>query len=186
MNKLITSFYKLLDIVVAGILLLMTIFVFSNIVARYVFGQSLGWSDEASRYLYIWLIFLGALIAYRENNHLGVDMFVQKCSVKGKKILYVVNNIIIIFVLGLFLVGIVQYVLLTVDQFSPALDLPLAYVYVSGLISIAGMTIITATHLYRFFTHQVTEEQLILISGEDEDQVKEATKGNIEKGADQE
>lgn len=183
MKFLLKSLFKFLDVFESILLGLMTLFVFSNVVARYVFGQSFGWTDEAARYLFIWMIFIGALIAYKDNSHLGVDVVVGRLSLKGKRIFYVLNNVCILLILILFSVGAVKYVSLTAQQHSSALSLPLSYVYASGLIAIVGMAVITASRLYRFFTHQVNEDQMILISSEESDKFEEATNGNSAEGA---
>jgi TRAP-type C4-dicarboxylate transport system permease small subunit len=55
----------------------MVILVFGNVVARYVLNASIGWSEEVSRFMLIWLTFLGAVIAYMRNEHLGLDVLIQ-------------------------------------------------------------------------------------------------------------
>ncbi|WP_459980140.1 TRAP transporter small permease, partial [Paenibacillus sp. YK5] len=74
----------------------MTIFVFGNVVLRYVFNTGLTWSEELSRFLFIWMIFLGSILGLKDNEHLGVDMMVKKLSYKGKKICFVVSNLLIL------------------------------------------------------------------------------------------
>lgn len=55
-------------------LLFSTIIVFLNVVLRYVFNASLHWVDELARYLFIWLIWIGADFALREKRHLRIGM----------------------------------------------------------------------------------------------------------------
>lgn len=173
---------KLLDMVLAVLLSIMSILVFSNVIMRYVFNSALTWTDEAARYLYIWVIFCGALIAYRENSHLGVDFLVQKLSIKGKKTLFFINNLIILFILGLFIVGAWSYVMITRDQWSPALDIPLGIVYISGLLSVGGMIIVTLHNLFRLATNRISDAELVLTSEEDSEIVEGAIGGGADKG----
>ncbi len=55
---------------------LMVIIVFSNVVARYFLNSSLAWSEEISRFMLIWLAFLGSYLAFVRNEHLGLDLLV--------------------------------------------------------------------------------------------------------------
>lgn len=47
--------------------------VFGNVVSRYVFGNSLNWSEEIARYLMIWITYLGAGLAMREGQHVAIE-----------------------------------------------------------------------------------------------------------------
>lgn len=68
-------------------LLVSTIIVFLNVVLRYVFSASLHWVDEAARYMFLWLIWIGADFALREGKHLRIDMLVE--MFKGKTRVYI-------------------------------------------------------------------------------------------------
>lgn len=48
-----------------------------QVTCRYVLGSPLVWSEEASRYLYIWVCYLGAPIALRRGNHIAITLFVD-------------------------------------------------------------------------------------------------------------
>ncbi|HYL79996.1 MAG TPA: TRAP transporter small permease, partial [Candidatus Acidoferrum sp.] len=62
-----------------GIALFAAIFVIMvlQVTCRYVLGSPLVWSEEASRYLYIWACYLGAPIALRRGNHIAITLFVD-------------------------------------------------------------------------------------------------------------
>ena len=60
------------------LLLISTIIVFMNVVLRYVFSASLHWVDEAARYMYLWLIWVGADFALREGRHLRIGMIADR------------------------------------------------------------------------------------------------------------
>lgn len=58
----------------ASLLAAMSVLVFGNVVGRYVFGTSLAWVEEASRYMMIWCAFLGAGLALRAGAHVAVEL----------------------------------------------------------------------------------------------------------------
>ncbi len=78
MKKMSRTFTRIVNVSMAGALLLMAILVFGNVVLRYLFNTGITWSEEAARFLFVWLTFLGAVGALNENQHLGVDLVLKK------------------------------------------------------------------------------------------------------------
>jgi TRAP-type C4-dicarboxylate transport system permease small subunit len=77
----------------------MVIMVFGNVVLRYGFNSGITISDEMSRYCFIWLTYIGAMIAMREKGgHLGVDTLVKHLPVGGKKACLFVSEMLMLFV----------------------------------------------------------------------------------------
>ena len=64
------------EILLAVLLLIMSIVTFTQVITRYVFFYSLPWSEELTRYLMIWLTFLGGALAIEKGSHIGVDLLV--------------------------------------------------------------------------------------------------------------
>jgi TRAP-type C4-dicarboxylate transport system permease small subunit len=62
--------------VLAALLALMAVLVFGNVCARYLFKASFGWVEELTRYMMIWLAYLGAGLALRHGNHVAVMLLV--------------------------------------------------------------------------------------------------------------
>ena len=71
MQKIIDLFYRFLEILLILLLAGMAIMVFGNVVLRYGFNSGLNVSDEMSRYFFVWLTFIGAVVAFREHSHLA-------------------------------------------------------------------------------------------------------------------
>lgn len=63
--------------VLAGLLAAMAVLVFGNVCARYLFNTSFGWVEELTRYMMIWLAYLGAGLALRHGNHVAVMLLVE-------------------------------------------------------------------------------------------------------------
>ena len=68
-------------------LALMVVLVFGNVVLRYGFNSGIAVSEEVSRYLFIWLTFIGAVIAVHEHAHLGVDTLAQRAAEERQAVL---------------------------------------------------------------------------------------------------
>ena len=77
MKKINDLFFRLAEFVLVIMLSLMVIMVFGNVVLRYGFNSGLISSEELSRFLFIWVTFLGAIVAMRDNAHLGLDTLIR-------------------------------------------------------------------------------------------------------------
>ena len=174
---------RLLHGTIAICLSCMASFVFANVILRYFFHSAITWAEEASRYLFIWLIFMGAITAYKENVHLGVDTLVQKLSATNKRRLFIFNNILLAVTMGLCAHGAWQLVLLTTAQVSAALRLPLACVYAAGLICSVAMVVISLNNLYRLITRQVKDEELVMTADSEDKEAVELVQEETKEGA---
>ncbi len=107
----------------------MTLIVFSQILFRYVFQTPLYWSEEAARYIMIWIVFLGASIGIRKGSHLGFTWFVDKSGSKVRKVCALVAHVgLLAFALNITYYGTI-ITLQNTEQLSPGLQLPIAFVY---------------------------------------------------------
>ena len=79
-------FFKGLELLIVLCMLAMVVMVFGNVVLRYAFNTGITISDEMSRYCFIWLTYIGAMVAMREKGHLGVDTLVKHLGLTGKKV----------------------------------------------------------------------------------------------------
>src|SRR5262249_51169519 len=77
LDRALHALMRRLETLIGGILALMVVLVFGNVVLRYGFNSGIAISEEISRYLFIWLTFLGAIVAVHEHEHLGVDTLVR-------------------------------------------------------------------------------------------------------------
>ena len=174
--------YSALNFVIAVFLALMSIFVFGNVIMRYFFHSGLTWAEEVSRFLFVWLTFLGSIVAFRDNEHLGIDTLVRRLSPKGKRVLYVVNCVIILATLGLLLDGSWRLTVLNLDQSSPAINLPYAYVYSSGIVVSIGMGLIVATNLYLLLSGRISDSELVMTTDSEDKAEAEIAEKSAEGG----
>ncbi len=119
------------------LLSLMVIIMGAQVFMRYVVGRSLGWPEELSRYLFVWISFLGMSYAIRTDTSLKIDILYNVIP-KLKLPLIVVGDLIYLgfclFMIGPGISAIKR--LITSNQLSSALQLPIWIVYLSFLIGI--------------------------------------------------
>lgn len=147
--KKITGFIQLLMVIS---LVTMFLLIFGNVVLRYLFDSGIPWASELSRYLFVWMVFLGIILGVKDNEHLAVDMFVKRFPPILMKLVYVIGVLIMLFILFLFFQGSIGMTTSSLDTRSPATGIPLAYVYGIGLIASIGMALMLFRNLYIAFT----------------------------------
>ena len=107
--------------------------IFAQIVMRWVFNSSLTWSEELARYLFIWQIWLGTSIGFKDNKHIQITLIRDKFRNKGRLVFDIIARLILLaFCVFLVVVGL-QMVnrLFTTNYLSAALRIPVAWVYLS-------------------------------------------------------
>lgn len=112
-------------------LAIMTAVVFVQVILRYVFNNSLSWSEEGARFFFMWIIWISMSIGFRDKSHIRMTVLSDKLSLRGQRYLNLLNNLIIL-VFALFIASLGwMYVarLVGTGQYAPATKLPYALVY---------------------------------------------------------
>lgn len=117
------------QVLVGSFMLIMTILVFANVVMRYLAGISLPWVEELTRYMMIWVAYLGAGLALRTGAHVAVEVVQDALPVNITRIVRTgIAIAILCFLLSVAWYGF-SYSQFTMRQSSPVLNLPLGLVY---------------------------------------------------------
>jgi len=128
------------SIIVFG-LLSVTFVLFINVVLRIIFKEGLVWAEEYSRMAIIWIVLGGSSAAVREDVHMRITAITD--FYKNEKFKYVINFIVILisiaFSVFLLYTGIrLVESMIQNNQVTPALEMPLWWIYIS--IPIGGFT----------------------------------------------
>jgi TRAP-type C4-dicarboxylate transport system permease small subunit len=162
-QRLIDAFFKLLELLVVLCLVAMVIMVFGNVVLRYAFNSGITVSEEMSRYCFIWLTYIGAMVAMREGGHLGVDTLVKHLPVGGKKLCLFLSESLMLFCNSLFLIGTWRMHDLQVTNVSPVVGISMIWVFGIGYVVAAVMGAINLTVLWRLVTGQLRDDELVQV-----------------------
>lgn len=115
---------RAVDFFLAMLVIGMTIVVGVSVFYRYVLNQPLSWSEEITRLMVVWLSFVGAYMAMRENKHIGFDLFVKYFSPGPRKAVALGGQALI----AIFLVVVVWEGFIFSWEF---LDVPMPYTDIS-------------------------------------------------------
>jgi TRAP-type C4-dicarboxylate transport system permease small subunit len=146
----------------------MVVLVFGTVVLRYGFNSGITISEELSRWLLVWLTFLGAIVAMREHAHLGVDTLIRKLPASGKRICFVLNYCLMLFADWLLLSGSWRQTIINLDDRAPATGLSMGIFYAVGVIFGASTAVILLYDLYRVISGQASEEDMVAIRESEE------------------
>ncbi len=134
-NKVISRFTNLL-------LILMTLAVFAQVIFRFVLEQPLAWSEELSRYLMIWITFLGASLAIEKKAHPMIEVFVGYLPEGIQRGVQVFTMLVSSVFYSLLIYFGSQFAISSFTQLTPAMRLPIGYVYliipISGVLLLLG------------------------------------------------
>jgi TRAP-type C4-dicarboxylate transport system permease small subunit len=110
-------------------MLAMVVIIFAQVVARYALSNSLSWSEETGRYIFVWMTFIGSAIAVRNKLHVALDMFVVRLPRSLQKLCLMISYVSMMIFTGVVIYGGYKFVLKGSNQISAALQLPMHYVY---------------------------------------------------------
>ncbi|MBN2625115.1 MAG: TRAP transporter small permease [Spirochaetales bacterium] len=147
---------RIVQAVIGVLLALMVAVVFSNVVARYLLNSALAWSEEISRFMLIWLAFLGAVIAYIKGEHLGLDVMVKILPPKGAALLQFLANCLVLYAVFVIFTGGLD---LTMNSLSSGWTSPAANVSYGLVYSIVPVSLI----LFFYFSVVKLIDSLILL-----------------------
>jgi TRAP-type C4-dicarboxylate transport system permease small subunit len=141
----------------------MIILVFANVVGRYVFSIGFVWSEEIARLCFIYLVYLGAIGAMRDNRHLLIDTILVRIPKSAQTILYAIIQILIIALMADLTIGSWGLVIQNLNDNWVATKFPTYLVYAAGLITGIAISIIAIANLFRLFILKISVSDLIKI-----------------------
>ena len=163
MKTLNNLFFKLAEMLLVTMLAVMVVMVFGNVVLRYGFNSGIISSEELSRYLFIWITFLGAIIAFRENAHLGLDTVVRLLPSSGKKVFFAVSNVLMFGCCVLMFYGTWKQQGINATTLSPVTETPMSWVYGVGYLTSVAMGLMILGKLVRLARGGFTDDDLIQV-----------------------
>ena len=167
-KKLIDGYCQIIGYLIAAALLLMVALVFGNVVMRYGFNSGFTVSEELSRWLFVWLTFLGAVVALRDNAHLGTDMLVGRLGPLGKRICMGLSLIGMLYCMWLLFQGSLEQFKVNVDSDSPVMEASMGWFYAAGMAFAALGAPILLLDLFKLITGQIDDDHLLLMQESEE------------------
>jgi len=163
LDTLLLRYCKLLEIVMAACMALMVLLVFGNVVLRYAFNSGIVMSEEISRWLFVWLTFLGAIVALREHGHLGTDMLVGRLGPTGKKICLGLAESLMLYCCWLIHSGSLAQTRINWDVEAPVSGWSMAWLSGIGVLFAVSAGLFHALKLGRLLAGRLKDDELVTI-----------------------
>jgi TRAP-type C4-dicarboxylate transport system permease small subunit len=147
---------KCLGLLLVAMLVVMVVLVFGNVVLRYGFNSGIIVSEEVSRMLFIWVTFLGSIIAMHENGHLGSNFIIRRFSPLGRRIGLLIGRLLMLYICWLIFAGALEQTRINLSVSAPITGMSMGWFYASGVVfSLIGALILLGD-LYRLATGSMT------------------------------
>ena len=164
MNRL----FKAIEFVLAMLLLGMVLMVFGNVLLRYAFNSGIQVSEEMSRFFFIWLTFIGAIVAMREGAHLGMDNFVNTLSRRGKLVCLTLCQLLTLLCCVMMFRGTWVQHEINATTAAPVTGMSMIWVFGVAYVTAAAIGVMALRTLWRIATGRIADDELVAISESEE------------------
>jgi C4-dicarboxylate transporter DctQ subunit len=143
MKKIMMALNHIEEIIASSLMIITSFIVFIQAILRYQFNYSLSWSEEVSRMMIIWFIFLGSSIAVREKAHVNMDALPNIATPFFKHILQLAVTVVCIVFTGLITYGGITMVnrAMKINSTATATGVPLVIPYMAIPVGLGLMLI---------------------------------------------
>jgi TRAP-type C4-dicarboxylate transport system permease small subunit len=118
-------------VAIAALVGLLTLVTFAQVVSRYVFDDPLIWSEEAARYLFVWVTMVGVALGVREGGHYGLDIVLKRFPAMLRAVAGAVAAVVVLAFLAVLLVTGAQETQLAATQYSATLPMRMHWAYLA-------------------------------------------------------
>lgn len=169
MTRLISYYCKAVEAVTVALLAMMVVLVFGNVVLRYIFNSGITITEEVSRWMFVWVTFLGSVVALKERGHLGTEFLVGHLGPFGRKLCLVAGYLLMLMVCWLVFKGAFEQTRLNWNVSAPSSGASLAWFYSAGIVFAVSAAIILLVDLLRLLSGQTTDSDLTIVKESEEE-----------------
>jgi TRAP-type transport system small permease protein len=163
LDKAAAAYCKLIELLLVVLLGAMVAMVFGNVVLRYGFNSGITFSEELSRWAFVWMTFLGAIVALKDNGHLGTDMLVGRLSTTGKKACLALAETGMLYCTWLLFSGSLAQTKISWDVEAPVTGWSMAWLPIAGVVFAVSAALFHLLKLAKLFCGTLREEDLVTV-----------------------
>jgi TRAP-type C4-dicarboxylate transport system permease small subunit len=162
-TRFLNVYCRVLEALMALAMLLMVVLVFGNVVLRYAFESGITVSEEVSRWLFVWLTFLGATVALKEHGHLGTDMLIGRLGTRGKRVCLLLAQVLMLYATWLLMSGSWQQARINLEVEAPVTGASVAIFYASGVFFGVSSGLLLIRDLLRTVSGRQSDSDLVMV-----------------------
>ena len=167
-DKGASAYCKLLELLIVVLLVAMVVMVFGNVVLRYVFNSGITVSEELSRWAFVWMTFLGAIVAVKDGGHLGTDLLIGRLGPTGKKVCLALAESLMLYCCWLIFSGSLVQTRINLDVQAPVTGWSLAWVSGIGIVFAVSAAVLHANKLLSLATGRLSDDELVTVQESEE------------------
>jgi TRAP-type C4-dicarboxylate transport system permease small subunit len=152
--------FKGIEAFMALLLVAMVVMVLGNVILRYGFDTGISASEELSRTAFIWLTFIGAVVATRDGTHLGVDGLLRRLPRRGQIAVVVASELIMLAVCVLLFRGTWLQHQVNATTASLITGMPVIWVFGISYVTSTGIGVLILHKLWRIATGRVNDRDI--------------------------
>lgn len=152
MKRVADLLERITEWIMGVILAAMVVLVFGNVVLRYMFNSGIVAAEELARLLFVWMVFLGATLALRTKQHIGLEMLQERLSPKARRACAFVSHLLMLYAIWLFVEGSWLQLLIGLDTYSTVLRFPMALYAAAGFLPGLAMACAVLSNLAKILS----------------------------------
>ena len=151
LKKIVNIYDKTEEYLLVSSLVFTVLLIFYQVIMRYVFNNSSFWSEELARYIFMWQIWMGASIGFRDNKHIKIELLTGRLHGKVKVFFSLVSNLLMFLFCIFLVVKGWEFLKLTkmLKMVTPALRFSYVFVYMSMPLSSLVVSLRMAGLVYK-------------------------------------
>lgn len=167
------AYCRVLTAVIVALMAAMVVLVFGNVMLRYVANSGITVSEELSRWFFVWMTFLGAVVGLQERAHLGTDLLIGRLGRSGKRACLLVSQLLMLWVTWLIFQGSLAQTRISWEVQAPVSELSMAWLSGVGVVFAVLTAPMLLLDLWRTATDRMTDADLVMVQdSEDRPHVK--------------
>lgn len=167
-QKCLDRYCRYLSHLMVACLLVMVVLVFANVVLRYVFNSGISLSEELSRWLFVWMTFLGAIVALKERAHLGTDTLIARLPRGGKIFCLGLSQLAMLYCCYLLFQGSWEQTKINMTSTSAVMETSMGWFYVCGVVFALSAAVILLFQFVRLISGKMGDHELVGITESEE------------------
>ncbi|WP_162243754.1 TRAP transporter small permease [Ramlibacter sp. Leaf400] len=140
---------RTLEVLLVACLLTMVVMIFGNVVLRYGLDSGIVLSEELSRFAFVWMTFVGAILAAREGLHVGVDSLLNVLPGWARRVCMVASELLVIACCAVFFWGTWRQHEVNATMKAAVSGLPLIWVFGVGYVTSIGIALVSLLRIGR-------------------------------------
>jgi TRAP-type C4-dicarboxylate transport system permease small subunit len=160
---------RAVEALLAFLMFAMVAMLFGNVVLRYAFNSGIVMCEELSLFCFVWMSFIGAVLAMHEGTHLGMDNVVSRLPRAGKLACLAVSQVLILGCCVLLVWGSWRQHQINASTAAPVTGMSMIWIFGLGYVVGIGIGVQALARLWKIATGRITDDELVQVRESEEE-----------------